>query len=346
MPELSKQRIFFALPATLVLLLVVLAMKMIWHVPNALLRTTALLFLASLIPFWLANRSPRHPAGKQVMHFLIIWLVSSGAFFGLAFRWDGAGWNWFRLTGYNLTLEQHNSAAITASVSEFLAAHPVFVKKDSANAGLLLPRGTYRFARTVIIPGGTKLEIAAGTRIRIAAGRSFISYSPIVALGTPGAPIVFAAADRWRKWGVVGVVSEGASRFEHVRFENGRQARVNGIDFPGTLTCIGGSVEIRNSLFRKIFGKDAVNIKYGNVLIEQNVFQRCFKDGLDLDGGHGIVRQNTFFDCDDEGIDLSENAGIEVFANTVLDARGGRIDADVNLDAIISANHLGFSSKN
>jgi hypothetical protein len=143
----------------------------------------------------------------------------------------------------------------------------------------------------------------------------------------------------------VGIIRTGKSVFEQVKFEHGRQARVNNIDFFATLSVIASEVEINNCLFQNLYGKDALNIRYGKVLIQNSTFRNTYKDGIDLDGGEGIISQNRFYNCADEGIDLSENKRIEVFKNEIYDRKGGKIAADYNLDNIISLNTLGYSEE-
>ena len=162
-------------------------------------------------------------------------------------------------------------------------------------------------------------------------------------MGTKNEPILFTAKCKWQKWGVVAVVNAGKSYFKYVKFENGRQALVNEINLPGSLSIINSEVEILNSRFVNSFGKDAVYVRQGKVLIRDNFFQNAFKDGLDLDGGSGVVTQNTFINCDDEGIDLSESNNVEVFGNWIYDTRGGRIASDHNFEKIKSQNKFGYS---
>jgi hypothetical protein len=117
---------------------------------------------------------------------------------------------------------------------------------------------------------------------------------------------------------------------------------VNNIDFSGSLSLIESQVKITHSRFQKLFGKDAVYIRQGQVLIRDNIFQDVFKDGLDLDGGAGKITRNRFINCGDEGIDLSENFEVQVFDNLILGQRGGRIAADNNLEEIKALNSLGY----
>jgi hypothetical protein len=142
---------------------------------------------------------------------------------------------------------------------------------------------------------------------------------------------------------VIGVVRSAPSVFEHIQIEHSRQASVNDVDFFAGLSLIEADGVIRSSTFENVYGKDAVNARMSDVHIQDNVFRNAYKDCLDLDGGSGIVSDNLFVDCDDEGIDLSDNKAIDVFDNTILDDRGGRLAADQNQEAIEAQNRIGYS---
>jgi hypothetical protein len=195
----------------------------------------------------------------------------------------------------------------------------------------------------VVFPAGSALTIEPGATIRFGAGCSLVSYSPLIAQGTAAAPIVFTAYNPWFKWGVVAAVDAGHAVFEHALVAHARQAVVNGVDLPGGVSLVNTNVDVRFCRFTEMFGKDALYVRRGNVLIRDNCVQNASKDGLDLDGGSGLVCNNRFVDCGDEGIDLSEDENIEARDNTVLDADGGRVAADHGLDRLRAANTLGYS---
>jgi len=264
-------------------------------------------------------------------------------FFGTAFHVDRSRWLYHRLTGYDTTLSDDQFHLADAPVRSFLAYNRSFVPDPRDASWIVLPAGTYVVDRTVIVPRHTRLTIEAGTTIRFEHGCSLISYSPVEARGTTARPIVFRSQHRFRKWGVLGILGDGLSVFEHARFENGRQARVNGVDFFGTLSLIGANVEISNCRFVRLYGKDGVYVRGGHVAIHDNLFQNVRKDGLDLDGGSGEVSHNRFIDCRDEGIDLSQTGDVDVFENIILDARGGRIGTDRDLEFLKAKNALGYT---
>ena len=343
---LSESHLKFAVTAIGTSLLVGVVAKLSWKVPNPLLLVSGVIFVVCFALFLNLRRRFDPPAtAQQALLLICVWIVAAASFFGAVYRWDKAGWIWFKLTGYDVTLAEELSSLVDLRPREFVRQNPIFSLDPHDSTKLALSKGTYNIDKTIILPSGVTLAIAPGTMLRFKIGCSLISYSPVIARGTEQSPIIFTAQNKWRKWGVIGVVSKEKSIFEHVRFEHARQALVNGIDFVAGLNLHGAEVEITRCQFSNMFGKDAVNIRDGRVLIRFNIFRDCFKDGLDLDGGAGEVSDNRFINCDDEGIDLSENFAVQVFRNEILDARGGRIAADNDFETIKSLNTLGYSGK-
>ncbi len=329
-----------------VLVLAILAgLRLLLGVPKPLLVVAAGVLAACTAVFWVMRRRMTGVALTQMFGLVMAWVSVSALLFGTAFWVDRAGWMWYQLTGYNITLSEDYMDRVGLSSSEFVHHNPMFREADETRVTL---RGDVTIDRTVVIPRGVELTIEPGTVLRFGRGCSMIAYGPITARGTEAEPIRFTARHPLFKWGVVGVIgdsSQRASYFEHVVFDHGRQARVNGVDLPGCLSIIGTGVEIRSSRFEKLYGKDAMYVRAGRVSIHGNEFRDTFKDGLDLDGGSGEITRNRFVDCGDEGIDLSRNENLNVYDNVVLDLRGGRVGADQKLEEIRNRNFLGRSDE-
>ena len=338
-----RTHIRVAIFACLPVLVILITLRLIWKVPKPLLLFLAASYAVTALVFWLRHRQTTSVKLGRIAVSLIAWLTISVAVLALVFKVDRAGWLWFRLTGFDTMLAESYPQWEKASAEEFVRRFSMF---ELGEEQVILRKGVYEFDETVVVPEGTRLVIEAGTVLSFGAGRSLISYSPVEARGTAEEPIVFTALNPWFKWGVVGVVKTGKSVFEHVLFQHTRSALVNGVRFNGGLSVIESDVEIRHSRFLDAFGKDAVNVQRGHVLIQYNLFRNAYKDGLDLDGGSGEVSYNEFINCDDEGIDLSDNLNVRVFANKVFDRRGGRIGAEANLSEIVSLNTLGYQQDN
>jgi hypothetical protein len=305
--------------------------------PKPLLVTLGLVFAALAGGTLVLARAPR-PA-----LFLVLWAAVSAAFLATVHRADQAGWLWYRITGFDVAIDQDLRGRLVPDAAEFARRDPRFAPDPLRPGGLLLRKGTWDFTETIVLPEGVSLRVEPGTVLRFGAGCSLVAYASILARGTEAEPIVFTARHPWLKWGVVAVVGGGRSRFEHVRVEHARWARVNGLDLPGALSFLDADLEISRSEISSVFGKDALYVRGGRLVARENLFRDARKDGLDVDGGHGLVVGNRFFDCGDEAIDLSGRYRFEVVDNEIRDARGGRVAAGADLDAIRSHNTFGRS---
>ncbi len=263
----------------------------------------------------------KKPAYVQAAGWLLSWSLVTAALLVGVYRSDKAGWMWFKLTGYNVTLAENLSDRVKVSAADFVTHYPFFSIEAQDSTKLLLPGGQHKIDETLVIPPGLVVTIAPGAVLQFGVGSSLISYSPIVARGAAEAPIVFTAQNKWRKWGVVGVVHAGKSIFEHVRFEHGRQAFVNGINFPACLSLNDTDAEVTHCEFLNLFGKDGANANGGQVLFQNNTFRDCFKDGVDFDGGAGEISNNRFDRCGDEAIDLDVNSHVQVFSNSIVGSK-------------------------
>ncbi|MCG8608553.1 right-handed parallel beta-helix repeat-containing protein [bacterium] len=341
-PDSAKRIMRMAIWVTVWVMLSLISIQLIWDFPKQLFIAVTLIFLFCSTFFWLTKRKSPSVGLVHVVQLIAFWLLANGVVFGGVYHVDQAGWNWFQLTGYNVSPSGEYHALIRETPEQCRSRYNFISPDPKDRKRLIIRAADHEIGQTVVIPKGVTLVIEPGARLRFGAGKSLVSYSPIIAKGTSEEPIIFTAKTKLFKWGSVGVVNADNSVFEHVRFEHGRQARINGVEFVAGLTVIGGGVEVRHCRFSDMFGKDALNVQYGRVQIHRNIFENSFKDGLDLDGGSGEVSFNEFVNCGDEGIDLSENLHVRVYNNKILDPRGGRIGADHDLDQIRSLNALGY----
>ncbi len=284
----------------------------------------------------------------QIKHLSTLLLACTFAIMGLLaaiYTMDRGGWNWYLVTGYDVTIAETYDADRFLNRNEFVARHPSFKLDEDAPHKIWLRQGVHTFDETVVVPGGLELWLEPGVAVNLGSGRSLLSYSPIVAVGSERLPIRFQASYTLLKWGAIAVIGEGNSVFEHVQFENGRRAAINGLDLVAGLNIVEGNVEIRHCSFTNMFGKDAVNVKFGHAMVAYNLFRDIYKDGIDLDATSGEISYNEFINCEDEGIDLSENVNVVVQHNRIFDRHGGRVAADNDLEQIKDGNTFGYTGR-
>lgn len=315
-------------------------------VPTVLVGWIGAIFAVWSVAYWGFVGARGASVYARAAAWLAPWVLAVAAVLAVAWWADGAGWLWYRLTGYNLTPAESTAQAAAASRAAFLDRWPVFVADAGDPTVVRLPAGPHVFTRTVVVPRGVALIIEPGAELRFGAGRSLAAFGAIQARGTAERPIVFTARHPALKWGSVAVIGAPASAFAHARFAHARQANIDGIELTGGLSLVDTDAEVAFSTFGPMFGKDAIYVRGGDVRIHDNVVRDAFIDGIDFDGGRGVVRDNRFVDCGDEGIDLSGDLVLDVFDNTVLDRRGGRVaaEAEAMATAIVLRNTLGHSA--
>ncbi len=330
-----------AIVFTMSVCLSLLLLRVLVGFPKQLVLLLSLSFLVTSFLFWVSRRE-RAYHHLLLVQSVVLWALPLAILLYGTYTIDRAGRNWFLLTGYDVVLPEQLQGEVDESLSAFIQAHPQFTASPLDARSLIIKPGEHRFDETLVVPVNTRLVIEPGAVLSFGAGCSLISYGPVHAVGTEAEPIVFKASTSFLKWGCVGLVQAGKSVFRHVRFENARRAKVNGIDFFAGLSVIESDIEISSCEFIDMYGKDAVNIRYGAALVRDSIFRNAFKDGIDMDGGSGEISNNIFINCEDEGIDLSENFAVTVFGNVIQDQRGGRIEADNDIEEIRQANSFGF----
>jgi hypothetical protein len=298
--------------------------KEIFKAPQPLIVFAGAMFGVSALIFWSLQRKSSASAFVQLATWLLSWGIVTTAILDGVYYFDQGGWMWFKVSGYNITLAENLQDRVKLSPATFVAQYPFFSRDAEDSTRLLIKSGAYDIDETIIVPPGLTLVIAPGTAMRFGVGASLISYSAIIARGTAAAPIIFTAQNKWRKWGVVGVVRAGPSVFTHVRFEYGRQALVNQMDFPGALSLIDTEAEVTQCYFKNLVGKDGAQVHNGRVFFRNNTFQDCFKDGVDFDGGAGEISHNRFEYCGDEGIDLGADSRVQVFNNVIIGSKDAK----------------------
>ena len=222
------------------------------------------------------------------------------------------------------------------TIDEFLATNYQFLKQDDRT--IILPPGSHAFRKTVIIPVGVDVIIKPGATLFMDKGVSIISYSPVVAEGIANQPIRVVRSSQGGAWGTFAVINtkRNKSIINHVRFEGGSGAEMDGAILTGMVAFHNADVDIENSSFNNAGDDDGLNVKYGTALIKNSYFSGNYSDGIDIDfagnntrivgnrfidngyggGGDGIdlswskivVENNTVHKCTDKGVSVGENS--------------------------------------
>jgi parallel beta-helix repeat protein len=132
-------------------------------------------------------------------------------------------------------------------------------------------------------------------------------------------PVSIGAQNPQKKWGVFAVVQPGAeSTISYARFDGGSDAHIAGAFLSGMVDVYEGDATIEHSVFTRAKGDDSLNVKKGNVLLQNNLFQDNSADGADLDFASGFIQNNTFVNNGNDGIDLSGSHELRIEDNTII----------------------------
>lgn len=228
------------------------------------------------------------------------------------------------------------------NINDFILSAPFF-RVDEYNKNIVLLSGTYNINNNIIIPTGYNVSITAGTTLRFAPGVSLISYSPVIAEGTEVNPITFTIQDKTKNWGNVFVLNNKEDNvFENCIFEYGGDSYANGAYASGMLAFHDtGNVLVKDSTFRYASGDDALNVKWGKALIQNNIFEKNGFDAIDLDWGTGgIIENNRFIDNGNDAMDIGGGKDIMVKNNFVEKSGDKCISIGENTQNITVFNNI------
>jgi hypothetical protein len=200
--------------------------------------------------------------------------------------------------------DPYDLEAISRSLEEFLLAHPQF-QPSPERPGAVELRGSVRFEETVIVPRGTHLLIAPGTDITLERGASLLLYGGLTCVGTETQRIRVHGVDGV-PWGTFAVIRpEETVRIQYTDFRDGGQKQANGMLFTGGVAVHEGDLEILHTRFSDMQSEDALNIKYGHLVMRDCLVERSASDALDIDVGTGEVRDSRFLDIAGDALDVS-----------------------------------------
>lgn len=248
------------------------------------------------------------------------------------------------LTDININQANANSHyTVDSNFTEFKKNNPQ-LRLEMINDIITLKRGNYIINNDLIIPKFKQFIIQSGTKIQIAKDKSIISYSPLNIQGTKQNPIIITSINE--PYGTFGVIGTGTeeSIINWLDISNGSEKYIQGIYFSGGLSIHNMDVIMTNSKIHNHNADDGINIKYGNVIIDNNLFTQNFADqfdcdfcvgiiknnkfidngkdfngdGLDFSGSKIIVKNNLFQEFKDKGVSIGENTKIILFSNKFL----------------------------
>ena len=191
------------------------------------------------------------------------------------------------------------------SLQEFLAENSQFSPSENQPGAVELS-GRVTISGTVIVPKRIPLILNPGVDITMENNANILCYGGLTSLGQPDRPVRIHGNEKGETWGTFAVVrSPQKVRVAFTEFQNGGQALVNGMLFTGGFAVHDADLELRNSKFINMESEDGVNLKNGQILMENTLFSENPSDGIDIDFGTGVVRNCQFVNLGGDGLDLS-----------------------------------------
>ena len=217
----------------------------------------------------------------------------------------------------NSVLIQEKHEKTVSKVKNNLSLYPnILIQKSDQ----LYFRSDYVVLKeNLILPEETTLNILPGTQILLDKGVSIISYGSIIVNGKKDKKVTFSPLKKHQPWGTIALVGNDTNRisksvFQYCVFDGGSGANEKGGYFSAMLAAhYVKDITIKNCIFKnaskKNGGDDAVNVKYGKVMIKDSLFKKNSGDGIDfdfVDENSSIINSN-FIDNKNDAIDVSSS---------------------------------------
>jgi hypothetical protein len=200
--------------------------------------------------------------------------------------------------------ENEESLRGATSLAEFLARSALPFTREGDT--LALAPGVHTLTRTLRLPDGIGLRLAAGTTLRMGSGVSLIVRGPLSAMGREGEPVRVVPANDRNPWGSVAVVrSPEPSDLRHIEVRGGSDARVDGLNLTGQLCFYRSEVRLSDCTISGAHADDGLNVKRATAVVERCVFRDNASDGYDADWVEGAVVSSSFIDNGGDGLDIS-----------------------------------------
>lgn len=174
--------------------------------------------------------------------------------------------------------------------------------------------GQWAVTAPIVVGHGRKLVITPGADLAFAPDAYILSRGPIVATGTPTAPIRLHAATAAGWPGVMVIDAGDKSMFQHVRISNTRAFQAGLLQATGGVTFYRSDVTFSDAEFSESRAEDALNVIGSTFAISDSTFRATRSDGLDSDFSEGTLARVSFEDIGGDGLDA---AGSEINGNAL-----------------------------
>ena len=225
------------------------------------------------------------------------------------------------------------------------------IKSNYSGDTITFPKGVYSVSTDLMIPSGKIVVFENGVSIDFIKGAAFVSYSPVLMLGTKSNPIDIFSSDTTAN-GFTIIASGEEVVLNYVNFSKLNTMHKNNWILTGAVTIYEGDVSLNHCSFSDNKCEDAVNIIRSNFNMNNCVVSNTLSDGFDADYCTGVVVnslfENTGNDCldfsgskieinncevrnsGDKGISGGENSFIEIVNCTIRNTEIGIAAKDLS----------------
>jgi hypothetical protein len=211
-----------------------------------------------------------------------------------------------------IDLYSFNAEMLPFSKNSLKLANIPFEMEEN-NKTIIVKKGKYEVLNSIFIPQGYQVLIESNTTLRFHKNSSFVSRSPINAIGSFKEPIIFRAANRiWP--GFLLSRTENNSFFSNVVFldiggigegPNPDGIVSNGWTMTGGINIHKSPVIFRDCTFSNFRTEDALNIISSSFTLANCSFAQTYSDAFDGDFATGEIQNCQFEDIGGDGIDFS-----------------------------------------
>ena len=223
-------------------------------------------------------------------------------------------WGILESKSFKIPVDLHsfNTEMLPFGKSSLELSRLPFEMEDN-NKTIILKKGKHEVLNSIFIPPGYQVIIEGNTTLRFDENSSFVSRSPIDAIGSFKEPIIFRAANKTWPGFLISQIEKN-SVFSNVAFldtggvgkgPNPHGIVSNGWTMTGGINIHESPVIFQNCTFSNFRTEDALNIISSSFILKNCRFSQTYSDAFDGDFVTGEIQNCQFEDIGGDGIDFS-----------------------------------------
>jgi hypothetical protein len=250
-------------------------------------------------------------------------------------------------------------AEVATDNNEALFARLRRMRVQVAGDSIVFPRGKFVLDEDLFLPAGYDVVLLRGARFELGPGVNVLVRGGLKVQGTKLNPVFIRPQRNDEPFGSFAVTGAGKSEvsISGLRISGGSEGFLAGMYHSGMLSIRGvARTLVSGSVISGSKGEDALNIKGGEVLVQDCEFNDGHADLLDIDMATGVVRNSVFRSPSGTALDISgtqllvedcrfigmRDEGISVGESSSALVRGSRFERNTTAIAVkdLSVAHV------